>query len=88
MRLQKLQSYKLPLNPDKQSFFACNSSVTFVTFETFSKCVTAKVTRNSLIINERNFVTFVPVFFISSEIIFAELFLGDFDDFSDSWARI
>ena len=63
MRLQKLQGYKLPLTTDKQMLFACNFSVTFVTFETFLKFVTAKVTRNSLIISKCNFVIIVTVFF-------------------------
>lgn len=63
MRLQKLQSYKLPLNPDKQRFFACNSSVTFVTFATFLKFVTEKLYPNLLKIKELNKCNLVTFFF-------------------------
>lgn len=87
MRLQKLQSYKLLSNPDIQRGFACNFYVTFVTFETFSKCVTAKVTRNTLIISKCNIVTFVTVFF-PSEIIFIEFFPKDFNYFPYFGTRI
>jgi len=62
MRLQKLQSYKLPLNLDKQRVFACNSSVTFVTFATFLKFVTEKLYPNLLKIKELNKCNLVTFF--------------------------
>ena len=85
MRLQKLQSYKQPSNPDKQRVFACNFCVTFVTFETILNFVTAIVTSNSLIISVCNFVTVVTDFFISSEIIFVEFSFGYSDYLANSW---
>lgn len=62
MRLQKLQSYKLPLNLDKQRVFACNSSVIFVTFATFLKFVTEKLYPNLLKIKELNKCNHVTFF--------------------------
>lgn len=88
MRLQKLQSYKLPLNLDKQRVFACNSSVTFVTFATFIKFVTEKLYPNLLKIKELNKCNLVTFFFISSEIIFYKFFLVDFELFADFLAGI
>ena len=85
---QTSQRHKLPSTHDKQRGFVCDFSVTFVTFVTFSIFVTAKVTRNSLIISKCDVVTFVTVFFIYSEIIFTEFFLGDFDDFACFLFRI
>ena len=85
---QTSQRHKLPSTHDNKGNFACDFSVTFVTFVTFSICVTAKVTHNSLIISKCDVVTFVPVFSISSEIIFTELFLRDFDDFACFLFRI
>lgn len=62
MRLQKLQSYKLSSNPDKQRVFACNLSVTFVTFATFLKFVTGRLRLNMLKIKELNKCNFVTFF--------------------------
>lgn len=88
MRLQKLQSYKLPSNPDKQRLFACNFSVTFVTFATFLKIVTQRLCLNLLKIIELNKCNFVTFFFIYSEIIFYKFFLVDFEFFADFLAGI
>lgn len=84
MRLQKLQSYKLPSNTDKQRVLACNFSVTFVTIVTILIIVTEEVTSNCLIISACNFITIVTVFSILLEIIFSEFFPVDFNDFADS----
>lgn len=88
MRLQKLQSYKLSSNPDKQRVFACNLSVTFVTFATFLKFVTGRLRLNTLKIKELNKCNFVTSFFISSEVIFYKFFLVDFELFADFLAGI